>query len=104
MKETLKAALESKAPFVQFATWNDWGEGTQIEPSVEFGFRDLEVIQSHRRTLDPTFVVSASDLKLPFELYKARKRGKQSKAVLDRVARDLASGRFSQAKKSLAGS
>jgi len=25
---------------VQIATWNDWGEGTGIEPTAEFGYRD----------------------------------------------------------------
>src|SRR5262249_45260447 len=42
---TLERALKSGAPMVQIATWNDWGEGTSIEPSREFGYRDLEQIQ-----------------------------------------------------------
>ena len=33
----LKQSLQSNASVVQLATWNDWGEGTQIEPSIEFG-------------------------------------------------------------------
>ena len=30
---------------IQIATWNDYGEGTQIEPTVQDGFTDLEEIQ-----------------------------------------------------------
>ncbi len=42
---TLEKALESRLPLVQIATWNDWGEGTVIEPTVEYQYRDLEVVQ-----------------------------------------------------------
>lgn len=48
--DLLDAALHSGAPVVQIATWNDWGEGTVIEPSVTFGFRDLRFL---RRALRP---------------------------------------------------
>ena len=34
-RETLRQALATESPVVQIATWNDWGEGTMIEPSVE---------------------------------------------------------------------
>ena len=46
---TLEQAIKSKASLIQIATWNDWGEGTIIEPSVEFGYRDLETTQRLRR-------------------------------------------------------
>ena len=49
---TLKMALQSGAPFAQIATWNDWGEGTQIEPSREFGRRDLETIARSKKAVD----------------------------------------------------
>ena len=35
--ETLELALNSDAPIIQIATWNDHGEGTVIEPTQEFG-------------------------------------------------------------------
>ncbi len=47
--DTLASALRSPAQIVQIATWNDWGEGTQIEPSQEFGCRDLIATQRVRR-------------------------------------------------------
>ncbi len=41
----LSLALGPKPPIVQLVTWNDWGEGTQLEPSTQFGTRDLEATQ-----------------------------------------------------------
>ena len=41
---TLHAALDAGGP-VQLATWNDYGEGTMLEPTVEFGYHFLEVLQ-----------------------------------------------------------
>ncbi len=73
--ETLTRALQSQAPIVQLVTWNDWGEGTQIEPSREFGFRDLEATQRLRtRYLDPKFSGAARDLPLPIEWYQLKKK------------------------------
>ncbi len=41
-RRTLRLALsQCHVQYVQIATWNDWEEGTQIEPSVEFGDREL---------------------------------------------------------------
>jgi Glycosyl hydrolase family 99 len=75
--ETLEKALRSGLPLVQISTWNDWGEGTMIEPSVEFGYRDLEVIQRLRRQfVEPAFVGKPEDLRLPHRLYILRKAGK----------------------------
>ena len=72
----LRRALQSGAPVVQIATWNDWGEGTQIEPSHEFGTRDLEATQRARReTWQPNFAFTPADLSLPLALFRARKRG-----------------------------
>jgi hypothetical protein len=84
-RQTLERALKSGAEMIQVATWNDWQEGTQIEPSIEFGLRDLKVTQEFRRQQDPSFPFSESDLELPFRLYKLRKKGK-SAAMLDRVS------------------
>jgi hypothetical protein len=90
-KSSLSLAEGSKAPFVQIATWNDWGEGTQIEPSVEFGYRDLELLQRQRRQSDPAFPYRPADLRLPAELYKLRKKG-ASRAKLDRASHEILAG------------
>jgi hypothetical protein len=102
---TLERALKSGAPFVQIATWNDWGEGTMVEPSVEFGDRDLETVQRLRRAAgDAAFAFTAEDLRLPYRLLLLR-RGQtgrpQLKAELDTVAGLLATGAVSKARETL---
>ena len=68
--ETLETAWKSKSQLVQIATWNDYGEGTMIEPTKEFGYRFLEKV--HARTKPDS--VRADDLRLPVELYELKKR------------------------------
>lgn len=45
LRESLNRALANNSALVQIVTWNDFGEGTTIEPTKEYGFRDLNVIQ-----------------------------------------------------------
>ncbi len=99
---TLAEALAKGAPVVQVATWNDWGEGTPIEPSTEFGYRDLEATQRARRRIDPRFPFAAADLRLPMRLYERRKAGGDAKR-LDAVAKALATGRSAEARRLLKG-
>ncbi len=91
---TLERALRSGLPMVQISTWNDWGEGTVIEPSAEFGYRDLEVAQRlRRRHVEPGFSATADDLRLPHRLFKLRKAATGRVATareLDRIAGLLA--------------
>jgi hypothetical protein len=47
--ESFAQAMRSGAPIVQVATWNDYGEGTGIEPTIARGTRDLEVIMRRLR-------------------------------------------------------
>ncbi len=42
-------AMTSGSPIVQLATWNDYGEGTGIEPTADRGERDLEVVMKWLR-------------------------------------------------------
>lgn len=99
---TLEEALKSKASIIQIATWNDWGEGTMIEPSVEFGYRDLEKTQQLRRQyLEPRFVYTPQDLPLPVTLYRLRKKhkGDAKKAMeLEAISRLLFSGQVHKAR------
>lgn len=94
-RRTLEAALTSSAPIVQIATWNDWGEGTVVEPSAEFGNRDLQVVQRLRkRHVDPSFRHTEQDLRLPARLLEARRNAPDSDArdTLDALVGDLANG------------
>ena len=98
--ETLQRALKSDAGIIQLVTWNDWGEGTQIEPSVEFGYRDLEATQRARRSLDSAFSYTAPDLRLPIALYALQKKvggDAVKRAKLDMISRLLFAGQLRRA-------
>ncbi|WP_205678823.1 glycoside hydrolase family 71/99-like protein [Aquisphaera insulae] len=105
LASTLGEALAGRPPFVQVATWNDWGEGTQVEPSAEVGFRDLETIQRLRRErIDRAFAPRGEDLRLALRLYHLR--GIQAarpelRAKLDEAAVDLANGRIATSREIL---
>jgi glycoprotein endo-alpha-1,2-mannosidase len=45
LKKTLEKATTRQAKHLQLVTWNDFGEGTVIEPTIEDGFSFLETIQ-----------------------------------------------------------
>ena len=103
--ETLDRALKSEASIIQIVTWNDWGEGTQIEPSVELGYRDLETTQGKRHLLDPAFPYTAPDLRLPIALYALQKKAGSDpaeRARLEVISRLLFAGKTSGARALLA--
>ncbi|MDQ8204151.1 glycoside hydrolase family 71/99-like protein [Pelagicoccus sp. SDUM812003] len=75
-RQTLDLALDSQAPIIQLVTWNDWGEGTAIEPSVEFGYRDLEYLQKRLKGQDAgAALIRSADLRLPYKLLQLRREG-----------------------------
>ena len=90
--ETLSMAMKSQAPIIQVATWNDYGEGTVIEPTRNHGYRYLEQLQKMR---------SAADLRLPVMLYQLRKRG-GDEAELSQAAQLLFDAKFVEAEAILA--
>lgn len=105
--ETLRIAMSSGAELVQLVTWNDFGEGTAIEPTREFGYKYLERVQSTvRARRDPQLVYTAADLRLPERIYslrKARAGDAPALARLREAERHLASGAIEAARASLAG-
>jgi hypothetical protein len=86
---TLERAFGSKTPFVQIITWNDFGEGTCVEPAREYGYRYLEAVQQARRQFpNEPFPYRPADLRLPLRIYQIRKRVARSSPdgqALDRV-------------------
>lgn len=90
MRQTLQQALDSGAPLIQIATWNDWGEGTMIEPSVEFGYRDLQEVQRQRRRLDPAFPPTTGDLELPAAWLARRRWADVDPESTDALAQQMA--------------
>ena len=98
---TLETALKSGLPLVQISTWNDWGEGTVIEPSVEFGYRDLEVVQRLRRQfIEPEFPcqpAGSSPAAAALQASEDAKKRGIAVAELDDTARLLAKRRVQPA-------
>lgn len=43
---TLSMAQSANLDYLQLVTWNDFGEGTMIEPTVEFGYSYIEKIKT----------------------------------------------------------
>lgn len=87
LNETLTLTNSSAVEFIQLITWNDFGEGTIIEPTNEFGFSYLEEIQLYTG-VPYTF----DDLQLPYRLYllrKIHKNDKRLQTILDRVYQSI---------------
>lgn len=99
LKNTLQKAINSEAPIVQIATWNDWGEGTQIEPSLELGNRDLEIVQEILRHQQLT-TFHKDDLLLPQRIYALRQAG-HSNDKADQIVELIRSGRLDAATESI---
>ena len=84
----LASAYSSEYEFLQLATWNDFGEGTIFEPTVETGFDYL--LQLQQFTGVP---YGEAELQLVFDLYRARKEFSGDtgiQALLDQASEHLA--------------
>lgn len=97
LAETLDLASQYSADmdFLQLATWNDFGEGTMFEPTVETGFDYLLQLQQFTGV-----EYGEEELQLVYRLFLAR--GKYAakgtvQAGLDQVAELLASLEITQA-------
>lgn len=64
---TLGLALQSSANIIQLPTWNDYGEGTMIEPTVEFRYSLLSSLQQELGMTADTSVLASVD-----RLYRLR--------------------------------
>lgn len=65
----LNAAKDAGLPSVQISTWNDYGEGTIIEPTQENGYRYLTTLQQFTGVKS-----SESDLELIYKWYTLKKK------------------------------
>lgn len=102
-RESLTAAWSVSTGIIQIATWNDWGEGTAVEPSREFAYRDLEVLQASRRARGGSRATAQpADLRLPRELLRQRRSAAPDDDTLDRIAQLIATGKWGQARAMLA--
>jgi hypothetical protein len=87
-RNTLIQALTNNSAIVQIATWNDFGEGTVVEPTVDFGLRDLGVLQDYRRQyIDATFPYHTNDLTLATRYYNLRQQYSSNPLILAELGR-----------------
>lgn len=95
-RETLSRGLTNSSPIVQIVTWNDFGEGSMVEPTEEYGYRDLGIIQNLRRQyLQPDFPCDTNDLAIPLRFYHLRRQFATNATVsaeLDQIFTNLVSG------------
>ena len=97
---TFQMALKSSSEIIQVATWNDYGEGTMIEPTKEFGYRYLEFLQAYYiKNHEHPF--HKNDLQLPIKLYQLRKKYQNNKSIsreLDRASLFLFDSKIKEAR------
>ena len=67
--------MTNSSAIVQVVTWNDFGEGSMVEPTQEYGYRDLG---SYRivagNTWNPIFHGNTNDLAMALRFYNLRRQ------------------------------
>ena len=76
LQSTLNLAKSSNASYLQLITWNDYGEGTMIEPTLDYNFSFLQTIQQYTGV---TYTVT--ELQLIYQWYTLRKKYAGNAAV-----------------------
>ena len=73
-----------------------------IEPTTEYGYRDLGILQDFRREyLQPDFAGDTNDLAIPLRFYNLRRQymtNSTASAELDQIFTNLVSGKIQVAK------
>jgi hypothetical protein len=107
LTSTLSRAMTNHSAVVQVVTWNDFGEGTIVEPTQDYGYRDLGIVQNLRRQyMDPSFSYHTNDLAMAFRFYNLRKQYGNNPAIsaeLNRIFTNIVSGTTSTANLQLSG-
>lgn len=76
LDETLNMAKNANLDYLQLITWNDFGEGTMFEPTVEFGYSYIEKVKTFAGVQNAT--VSFAEIS---KLYNLRKQYKGNAAI-----------------------
>jgi hypothetical protein len=100
--ETLNRGRAAGGRILQIATWNDYGEGDEIEPTRENGYRYLQILR--RETSPKKAIESDSALNLPLRVYRLRKDNltETQRKALDEIAAQIADGHYDEAEKRIA--
>jgi hypothetical protein len=102
LRETLSRGMTNSSAIVQIVTWNDFGEGSMVEPTQEYGYQDLGIIQDFRQQyLEPDFSRHTNDLALALRFYSLRRQNLTNSVVsaeLDRIFTNIVSGKIEAAK------
>jgi hypothetical protein len=69
LRQNLLKAKNANARYVQLITWNDYGEGTIIEPTLQYGNSLLEIVQDFSGVN-----YTAKELEKIMDLYNLRKK------------------------------
>ncbi len=96
LANTLAKAEERHIKYLQLATWNDFGEGTVLEPTFEFQFDNLEAIQNFTGVS-----YALPELQLVHDYYLKKKQFKgdvDAEGVLKQVFQCLANLEVAEAK------
>lgn len=100
-------ASRSMVDMVFVNTWNDFSEATVVQPTFDFGFREMETTE-HYAAEFKGIPSDPSGIKLPLQLFELRKKEDFFKRtgfdtvglidVLDKIAEAIGSGKYIQAK------
>jgi hypothetical protein len=102
LQEAMEVAMAGPWPLIQLVTWNDYGEGTMIEPTHEFGYTFLEIVQQARRKASGgAFAFTADDLRLPARLLALRRKADVPTSELDHISQLLNNGACAEARRLL---
>ena len=78
-RETWEAALECEARWVIIMTFNDWNEGTEVEPSFEYGYEYLDMTATYASKLGLNTTLEG--IRVPAMIYTALKSIKTASAL-----------------------
>ncbi len=67
LQSTLSLSQSSNAKYLQLITWNDYGEGTMIEPTLDYNFNSLQTLQAYTGVK-----YSLTELQLVYKWYTLR--------------------------------
>ncbi len=85
LDETLALSKTANLDYLQLITWNDFGEGTMFEPTVEFGYTYVEKVKAFAGVQQTTSVFSSINT-----LFILRKKNNGNSAIQNKLDKAFA--------------